>query len=146
MKISENGLSLIKRHEGLRLEAYRCPAGVVTIGYGHTRTARIGMVIREEEADRLLRSDVRMAEQVVDATALRTLTPLQQNQFDALVSFVFNVGSGNFATSTLRKKVVANPADKSIGDEFEKWVHAGGKKMTGLVNRRKDERELYDKK
>ncbi|MEG2276672.1 MAG: lysozyme [Odoribacter sp.] len=143
MRTSEKGLRLIKRLEGLRLEAYKCPAGVVTIGYGHTSTARMGMVITSSEADRLLRGDIGWAERAVASAAIRASRPFTQNQFDALVSFTFNVGTRNFNTSTLCRKALANPDDRSIRAEFGKWVNAGGQRLEGLAKRRADEAELY---
>ena len=109
-EISAEGLNLIKRHEGLRLEAYKCPASVWTIGYGSTRDVHDGMIITEEQADKRLRWDCQTAENCVNELG----DLINSNQFDALVSFVFNLGCGNFNKSTLRKKVIANPLDKTI--------------------------------
>lgn len=141
MKASDNCIELIKKHEGIRLEAYRCPSGVLTIGYGHTGTTRPGMKITTEEADILLRRDIASAERAVSAVPVSR--PLKQCQFDALVCFVFNVGTGNFVDSTLRAKVARNPDDPSIKNEFTRWVHANGKVLPGLVKRRDDEADLY---
>lgn len=143
MKTSDNGLRIIKSYESLRLQAYRCPAGVVTIGYGHTRTARLGQTITEPQATGLLREDVADAERAVNRTA--AVRPLTQNQFDALVSLVFNIGTGNYDKSTLRAKVINNTADPAIRAEFGKWVNAGGKRLAGLVKRRTAEADLYFK-
>ena len=141
MKISKNGLELIKKHEGLKLKAYRCPAGVLTIGYGHTGPdVKDGLEINKAKADCLLDSDVRFAVKKVNELVKKTIS---QNQFDSLVSFTFNLGPGRLASSTLLKKVNQNPNDKSISLEFAKWVNASGKKLEGLVIRRKDESELY---
>jgi lysozyme len=137
--ISENGLAIIKRHEGLRLSAYKCPAGVWTIGYGHTRTAKPGMKISESKAIDLLRDDLLHPTVIVD----RIKVPLNQNQQDSLISFIFNVGSGNFLKSTLYKKLQADPNDPDIAIQFSKWVYGGGKKLPGLVKRRAEESELY---
>ena len=98
MKTSDNGIAFIKRHEGVRLQAYLCPAGVWTIGYGHTSSVKQGDRISQSQADTYLRADLRTAEQAINKQRLN----LNQNQFDALVSFVFNVGSGNFEKSTYR--------------------------------------------
>ncbi len=142
METSSKGIELIKQHEGCRLRAYKCPAGVWTVGYGSTRGVNQWTGITRQEAEVRLREDLRTAERTVEK--VRYLQPrLAQCQFDALVSFVFNVGSGNFEKSTLRKKVLANPADRSIRDEFLKWIHANGKPLEGLRKRRKDESELY---
>jgi len=139
MKTSNNGIELIKRHEGLRLNAYKCTSGKLTIGYGHTKGVKIGQTITEEEAERLLREDLIVAENEINRHNLN----LNQNQFDALVSFVFNVGIGNFQTSTLLKKIKLDPNNKSIENEFKSWVYSGGKVSLGLIKRRKEEAELY---
>jgi|SRR5690554_26037 len=139
MKTSETGIKLIERHEGLRLGAYLCPAGVWTIGYGHTRTAKLGMSITQQRANELLRDDLRTAENAVNNQNLQ----LNQNQFDALVSFVFNVGSENFRNSTLLRKIKLNVLDPSIKTEFARWIHAKGRVLPGLVKRRGDEANLY---
>jgi lysozyme len=140
MKTSPQGIELIKKHEGLRLVAYRCPANVWTIGYGHTRTAKSGMVISGDEADKLLRADIEMAERAVNQLIVANLT---QNQYDALVSFVFNVGRGNFEKSTLRVTVNNDPNDKQISLEFKRWVYASKVLLPGLVRRRDEESNLY---
>lgn len=141
MKTSKNGLDLTRDHEGLRLQAYKCPAGVWTIGYGHTATAAGGMVITARQADELLERDITVAERAVLSHGLT----LNQNQFDALVSFVFNVGSGNFARSSLLRKVRANPNDPLIAGQFARWNKGGGRVLPGLVRRREDEADLYFK-
>lgn len=139
MKISNKGIELIKRHEGLVLKAYRCPADKWTIGYGHTLNVKSTDVINKEQAEYFLRQDVKSAESDVNREKLN----LTQNQFDALVSFVFNLGVGNFKKSTLLRKVKANPNDPTIRGEFERWIYAGGKVLSGLVKRRKEEADLY---
>jgi lysozyme len=139
MKISEKGLSIIKKYEGLKLSAYKCPAGVWTIGFGHTKTAKKGMVITYEQAIELLKSDVIYAENTVSKTQII----LTQNQFDALVSFVFNVGYDNFLKSTLLKLVKKDVFNPAISHQFCRWVYGGGKVLPGLVKRRKDEAKLY---
>ena len=132
---------MIKRFEGLELKAYRCPAGIWTIGYGHTGSdVREGMTISEEEADRLLASDLEAFERAVSRLVR---VPIVQNRFDALVSFCYNVGEGNFERSTLLRKVNANPDDRSIADEFKRWNKAGGKPVKGLTERRLAEALLY---
>lgn len=128
MKASEKAYSLIRQFEGLRLTAYRCPAGVWTIGYGHTSGVVPKMVITKEKTEEFLRQDIASAENIVSVECLS----LRQCQFDALVSFVFNVGSGNFRKSILLKKIKANPDDSSIMDEFLRWVYANGVVLTGL--------------
>ena len=140
MKTSKQGIELIKRHEGLRLVPYLCPAGVPTVGYGHTGSdVRMGAAITESEAERLLISDLLAAEAAVN----RELPDINQSRFDALVSFVYNVGAGAFGGSTLLKKIRQNSDDPTIGNEFMKWVNAGGKPLAGLVARRKEEANLY---
>jgi lysozyme len=138
-KISQAGIDLIKRWEGCRTNAYLCPANVWTIGYGHTKGVTKGMVISHLEADKLLIEDLKGFE-----TAVRRLVtvPLNQNQFDALVSFTFNVGIGAFEKSTLLKLLNAgNYANAAT--QFAKWVHAGKQVLPGLVARREDEYQLF---
>lgn len=139
MKTSDKGIGLIKRFEGLRLKAYLCPAGKPTIGYGHTKGVKLGDVITEEEAEQLLLEDLIVVENEINKHNL----DINQNQFDALVSFVYNVGVGNFRTSTLLKKIKANPNDKTIANEFKRWVYSNGKRLPGLVKRREEEAKLY---
>ena len=142
---SAQGLAIIKKHEGLRLSAYLCPAGVPTIGYGNTRYPDGRKVIigeklsSEKEATQLLLASLESFEAAVN----RHLPNLNQCQFDALVSFTYNVGTGAFIKSTLLKKAKVNAADPSIVDEFQKWVRGGGKVLPGLVTRRREEANLY---
>ncbi|WP_256849894.1 lysozyme [Pantoea sp. Fr-CA_6] len=139
MKVSNNGINLVKRFEGLELKAYRDSVGILTIGYGHTHAVKAGDAITGEKADAFLREDLQVAELTVNTSVKVKLT---QGQFDALVSFVFNLGSGNFVKSTLIKKL--NAGDYAgAADEFGKWVNAGGKKLPGLVKRRAAEREVF---
>jgi len=141
MKISENGLDLIKSFEGLRLRAYQCSANVWTIGYGHTHKVRQGDCITQEEAEKFLEKDVQHFERVVNRLVK---VPLTQNQFDALVSFVFNLGEGNLSTSTLLKHLNSG-AYLSAANELPRWVNVGGKKLPGLVRRRDAERTIFIK-
>ena len=136
---SEKGIELIKQFEGLRLKAYQCSAGVWTIGYGHTKGVKQGQTITEQEAERLLKEDLRVFENCLNSVGL----VLSQNQFDALVSFIFNVGAGNFRSSTLLKKAKINQNDLSICSEFAKWKFANKKELPGLVGRRAAEADLY---
>ena len=143
MKTSREGIELIKRYEGLRLHAYKCPANVATIGYGHTKTAIMGQKITEDQADALLIRDLAGSE----ADVLRLVNaPIKQCQFDALVSFVFNFGGPNLKSSTLLKCVKLRDKTGAVR-EFGRWVFAtvGGKKtkLEGLVKRRADEALLY---
>lgn len=142
MRTSNNGIELIKRHEGLVLQAYLCPAGVYTIGYGRAHGVRPGDRITQHLAEQYLREDLRDAEM----TVLRLVRHrLNQNQFDALVSFVFNLGAGNFQSSTLLRKINENPRDHDIKAQFKRWVYANKKVLPGLVVRRNEEAELYFK-
>lgn len=138
--ISNTGANLIKKWEGLRLQSYLDPVGIWTIGYGHTRTAGPNQTITEAQADQLLRDDIAEFEGYVRHYVN---SDINQSQFDALVSFTFNLGPGALQGSTLLRKVNANPNDRSIPDEFRKWNRAGGYIMEGLVRRREEEAELY---
>lgn len=147
MRIDSKGINLIKTFEGIRLGAYLCPASVATIGYGSTyypdkTKVKMGDKLKDAaEAEALLAVTVQPFENNV--TALVNGTQITTNQFNALVSFAFNLGTAALAMSTLLKKVKANPNDPSITIEFMKWVNAGGVKLEGLVRRRKAEAELY---
>jgi lysozyme len=138
-RISQKGIDLIKTCEGLRFRAYKDPIGVVTIGYGHTKTAEMGQIITEKQAEELLRADLRNFEEGVVSRVLGTL---KQCEFDALVSFAFNVGLGNLGKSTLLKRVNMGNMD-AAADEFLRWNRAGGKVLKGLTIRRKAERRLF---
>lgn len=140
MKISNDGINLIKNFEGCRLTAYRCPAGVWTIGYGHTgKDVKEGLKITKEQAEELLKKDLKSFELSVNNCIK---IPLTQGQFDALVSFSYNVGTGALRNSTLLKLLNQGKIE-SAAKEFDKWVNAGGKKLSGLVKRRKAEKELF---
>jgi lysozyme len=139
MKASVDAYQLIKQFEGLRLEAYLCPAGIWTIGYGHTSDVSPNSFITIQEADDYLHRDVASVEMQLNKLNLS----LSQCQWDAIVSFVFNVGIGNFKASTLLAKIRINPDDNSIMDEFLRWVYANGKVMRGLQKRRLAEMKLY---
>ena len=139
MKTSPKGISLIKEFEGLRLKAYKCPGGVWTIGYGHTAGVKPGIVITKAQAEEYLKADLIAFERYLNGLGLA----LNQNQFDALISFIYNVGTGNFSSSTLLRKVRANPQDNSIMDEFLRWVYSKGRVLPGLQRRRLAEMKLY---
>jgi lysozyme len=148
MKTNEKGIKLLHDFEGLRLNAYLCPAKVWTIGYGNTRyedgsPVKQGDVITKQRAESLFNNIVTTFERGVKRLVTRTLT---DNQFSALVSFAYNLGVGNLQRSTLLRKVNANPNDPTIRDEFMKWTRAGGKELPGLVRRRKAEADLYFEK
>ena len=140
MKVTNEGINLIKKYEGLRLEAYLCPAGVWTIGYGHTKGVKKGQVITQLEADNLLKEDLSSFEKGVTNLIKSNIN---QNQFSALVSFAFNLGLSNLKSSTLLNKVNSNPNDRTIVDEFIRWIYAGGKQLEGLKRRRQAEAYLY---
>lgn len=146
MRTSTDGLKLIKDFEGERLQAYLCPAGVWTIGYGHTDAAGPpkvvpGMVITKREAEDILRKDLIKYEVAVERAVTVFLKP---NQFDALVSFCYNIGPGAFSKSTLVKKL--NRGDYgSVPGELMKWNKAGGKELAGLTRRRRAEAALWRK-
>ena len=139
MKASVDAYELIKQFEGLRLKAYLCPAGIWTIGYGHTSGVSPNSFITIQEADEYLHRDVATIEMQLNKLNLS----LRQCQWDAIVSFVFNVGIGNFKSSTLLAKIRINPDDNLIMDEFLRWVYANGKVMKGLQKRRLAEMKLY---
>lgn len=143
MQISKDGLDVICRYEGFSPIIYICPAGYPTIGYGHLVTEankeKFLDGIDEDEGLELLRADVATAERAVRRWIK---VPLTQGQFDALVSFTFNLGGGALQRSTLRRKV--NRQDHAeVPSEFMKWVWAGGTKLNGLVRRRRAEANLY---
>lgn len=139
LKINSDGLAIIKHYEGLKLKAYICPGGVWTIGYGSTLNVKEGDVITKEQAVGRLKADVSHSENIV---IKRVEVILNSNQFSALVSLVFNIGSGAFARSTLLK--LLNDGDYSgASSEFLKWRLSKGKILAGLVKRRAAERELF---
>ena len=138
-------LTIIKFYEGLKLRAYKCPAGVPTIGFGNTfyedgKPVKMGDVITIEKANQLLEN---IAYKFLHGMKLPD--GLNDNQQSALLSFAYNVGLGAWVKSTLRKKVMVNPNDASIAKEFLKWNKADGKVLKGLTNRREAEAALYFK-
>lgn len=148
-KISDKGVDLIKQFEGFSSKPYLCPAKICTIGYGATfyqngkKVTMADKPITEKEAIELLKFMLARFEQYVDSYCVDTLT---QNQFDALVSFCYNVGPANLKASTLLKKVNANPNDETIREELKKWNKGGGKVLKGLTRRREAEANLYFQK
>ena len=148
-KTGNTGIELIKSFEGFRAKPYKCSAGVPTIGYGATfypngkKVTMADPAISEEEAIELLQDTLKRFEQYVDSYCVDSIT---QNQFDALVSFCYNLGPANLKVSTLLKKVNTNPNDETIRAEFMKWNKAGGKALKGLTRRREAEANLYFKK
>lgn len=139
MKVSKTCVVALKGFEGLRLEAYRCSAGMWTIGYGHTTGVKQGQRISESQAETLLEGDLLKFEKAVDSLGLR----FSQEQFDAVVSFSFNLGIEALKKSTLLKKIRINPQDNTIRSEFMRWVYATGKVLPGLVKRREWEAKRY---
>jgi len=132
MTTSVQGKTLIKLFESLKLQAYICPAGKPTIGYGHTKGVKMGMVITEERANELLTEDCRECEKVLNALGVN----FAQNQFDALVAWLFNIGETKFKTSSLRRKILADAEDIEIADQMIRWIYSGGKELMGLKRRR----------
>lgn len=139
MMISNNGIDLIKQFESLRLKAYLCPAGKWTIGYGHTRNVKEGDVINSDTAEKLLRADLVGFEKDVNRLIKVNVT---QNQFDALISLVFNIGARAFSTSTLLR--LLNQGEyTAAANQFIRWKTSNGKELLGLVRRRRAEMELF---
>ena len=140
MKISQKGVDLIKSFEGLELKAYKDSVGVLTIGWGSTGShVTVGMTITKEQAEKLLKKDLERFEKGVSDLVK---VPLNQNQFDALVSFSFNLGLGSLKSSTLLKKL--NSSDYSgAANEILRWNRAGNKVLAGLTRRRLAEKELF---
>jgi lysozyme len=137
--ISQTGINLIKEFEGFRSSAYLCPGNVWTIGYGHTATAKSGMTITHKHAQILLKQDLEKFEAAVNRAVK---VPLNQNQFDALVSFVFNIGSFAFDKSTLLE--LLNQEQYELAAlQLNRWIYAGKKKLPGLVRRRRAEYRLF---
>lgn len=146
MEVNKAGRDLIKKFEGCKLKAYKCPAGLWTIGYGNTfyedgTKVKQGDVITQQRAEQLFDLIVDDFAKKVDVLVKSNVS---ENNFSALVSFTFNVGIGNFQRSTLLRKVNANPKDATIPAEMRKWVRANGEVLKGLVRRREAEAKLYE--
>jgi lysozyme len=141
-KTSSAGIALIKQFEGERLTAYLCPAGILTVGVGHTGPdVKPGQKITSAESEALLRADLARFEKAVSAAVK---VPLNQNQFDACVALAFNIGAGAFAGSTLVR--LLNGKDyEGAAAQFERWNRAGGKALAGLTRRRAAEAALFRK-
>lgn len=155
MNTSKKGKALIKKYEGCRLKAYKCPAGVLTIGYGHTNNVRLDDVLTQDEAEKLLDIDIRIKENELNKLIK---VPVTQNQYDALISLLFNIGVGNFRTSTLlrllnqknykgagERFLLVNNSAKTKEDKYRgSFVFDNRKKvLDGLVKRRAEEKELF---
>jgi lysozyme len=147
-KVSQDCVLLIAKWEGFEKSPYLCPANVPTIGYGTTRYPDGKKVtlkdkdVNQNEALVFLNYDIKAFSLSVDAIAVDTIT---QSQFDALVSFAYNLGSHALKNSTLLRVINANQNNSRIAKEFKRWVYAGGKKLQGLISRRNEESELYFK-
>jgi lysozyme len=139
MEISQEGLSLIKFFEGCKLKAYKCSAGVPTIGWGSTQGVSMDMEISQQRADALLLEDVAVYEKEVNKSVK---VPLEQNQFDALVAWTFNLGGSNLRKSTMLKVLNEGKYDL-VPAEMRRWNKAGGETLEGLVRRREAESKLF---
>jgi lysozyme len=139
MKVSQQGVDLIKQLEGFSAQAYRCPAGKLTIGYGHMLQDTSISEISSAMAEALLKVDIERFESAINRLVR---VPLSQNQFDALVSLIYNIGIAAFSRSILLKKL--NKGDFSAAaDEFDRWVYVGKTVSVGLQSRRKIEKSLF---
>ena len=142
MQISTEGISLIKKFEGCLLESYLCAAGVPTIGYGSTKGIKLGMTITQEEAEEVLLKDVAIFEGfVLEASEM----PLSQHQFDALVSWTYNLGPSNLNASTMLK-VLNKGSYEDVPAQIKRWNKANGKVLEGLIRRREAEALLFEGK
>ena len=142
MKISQEGIDLIKHFEGCELESYRCSANVLTIGYGTTKNVVEGMKISQHQAEELLMKDLEEFEEYVEDLID---VKLDQHQFDALVAWTYNLGPTNLKTSTLRK-VLNKGAYDDVPEQMKRWNKAGGQVLKGLVRRRAAEALLFEGK
>ncbi|NWA25523.1 lysozyme [Pseudomonas gingeri] len=139
MRTSQKGIKLIKSFEGLRLNAYQDSVGVWTIGYGTTRGIAAGMTITTDQAQRMLQNDIGRFEPQLDALAK---VPLNQGQWDALMSFIYNLGAANLGSSTLLK--LLNAGDYAgAAAQFPRWNKAGGQILAGLTRRREAEQAIF---
>jgi len=142
MKIGQNGLNLIKASEGFRAQAYLDTGKVPTIGYGTTHDVHLGQVITESQGEEFLKRDVSDAEHTIDTLVK---VPLTQNQFDALVCFVYNIGEGQFKSSTLLRVLNAGHYDQ-VPAQLARWNKDNGRVLKGLVIRRANEAKLFQTK
>ena len=142
MKISQEGIALIKKFEGCELEAYKCAAGVWTIGYGSTKGVEEGNTITQEDADNLLLEEMHEYEGYINDMVT---VDLKQNEFDSLVSWVFNLGPSNLSSSTLLSRL-NNKVWDDVPNQIKRWNKAGGQVRQGLVRRREAEALLFEGK
>lgn len=140
MKISNRGVKLIQQFESCKLKAYRCQANVPTIGWGTTKGVKMGMTVTQQQADQLFLQDLAQFESAVNKLVK---VPLRQNQYDALIAFVYNIGITAFSNSTLLRKLNSKEY-AGASSEFMRWTKANGKKSNGLKNRRKIEQSLFN--
>lgn len=139
MEVSDKLIEAIKQFEGFRSQSYRCPAGVLTIGYGHTKGVKLGMRITERDAEKILREDLKEFENYV-----RKLNVAKtQGQFDALVDFCFNLGTKALEGSTLLKLIKQHADEVRIRYQFMRWIYSGKKKLPGLIKRREWEADRF---
>lgn len=140
MRASSKAEDIIKRFEECRLKAYKCPAGVWTIGWGTTgKGIKEGLVITQPTADNMLKAHIMdLSLELTDIFGKK----LEQNEFDAIVSFVYNIGMGAFRKSTMCHLLLEGKTAEA-SKEFERWVYASGKKLPGLVKRREAEKDLF---
>ena len=139
MEASKEGIALIKKFEGCKLEAYKCPAGVWTCGYGSTKGVEEGDIWSQEKADHMLEVELK---EFGDYVNNLVDVPLSQNQFDALVAWTFNLGGSNLRSSTMLKVLNNGEYDK-VPSEMKRWNKAGGKTLQGLIRRREAESLLF---
>ena len=139
MTTSNQGKNLIKEAEGLRLDAYLCPAGIPTIGWGHTKGVKLGHQITIQQAEDMLVEDIAPIERLLNGMKIN----FRQEQFDALVSWIFNLGEGKFKGSTMYQRIIRNASDEDITDQMVKWTYSAGRPLPGLIKRRTAEANLF---
>lgn len=139
MTTSQKGIDLIKSFEGCKLFAYRDSVGVLTIGYGTTKGVKAGMSITQQQAESFLKRDIVPLEKVLNSMNIN----FTQGQYDALISFQYNLGAANFKSSTMYKKIISKASDTEITDQMVKWHNAGGKPLLGLKRRRCAEANMF---
>ena len=142
LQISQEGLALIKKFEGCELEAYKCPAGVWTIGYGHTKDVKEGDKINKDEADYLLQEEMIEYESYIDDMVE---VDLNQSQYDSLCAWVYNLGPSNLGSSTMLK-VLNEGKYAEVPQQIKRWNKANGEVLTGLIRRREAEALLFEGK
>lgn len=139
MKISQQGINHIKNFEGCKLKAYRDIVGIPTIGTGHTKGVKMGMTITQAQAEQFLKDDITPIEKALNNLHIN----FTQGEYDALCSWIFNLGIGSFNQSTMKKYILAGKDDISITDQLVKWHNAGGKPLLGLKRRRVVEANMF---